>query len=50
MRRKGTEVYMFPHDIWHVVGEYMQTLSILKLEKTCRAMYLKYNKKCIDCK
>jgi hypothetical protein len=49
VRRKGTEVYMFPHDIWHVIGEYLETLSILKLEKTCRAMYLKYNKKCTDC-
>jgi len=36
----------FPRDIWHVIGEYLETLSIIKLEKTCRGMYKEYNKEC----
>ena len=38
-----------PGDVWHVIGGYLETLSILKLEKTCKSMYVKYNKKCLDC-
>lgn len=39
----------FPDDIWHVIIEYIETLGVLKLEKTCKTFYIKFNKQCKDC-
>ena len=36
-------VYRFPHDIWWIIGQYLETYSLIKLEKTCKAFYKKYN-------
>lgn len=50
LRKSGeTMVYTFPHDIWHVVCGYLETLSLLKIEKTCKALYYKFNKPCSLC-
>ena len=49
IKGKGKVTDRLPHDVWHVIGEYMETLSVIKLEKTCKSIYVKYNKKCVDC-
>jgi hypothetical protein len=29
-------VYRFPHDIWWIISQYLETYSLIKLEKTCK--------------
>jgi len=43
------KAYAFPHDIWHMITSYTDALSSLKLEKTCRDLYTRFNKKCQTC-
>ncbi|CDW76712.1 UNKNOWN [Stylonychia lemnae] len=49
LKPRRTQVYAFPHDIWFMVVEYLETLSVLKLEKTCMSLYLIFNQVCDVC-
>jgi|LauGreDrversion4_2_1035121.scaffolds.fasta_scaffold554013_1 hypothetical protein len=48
LKDKGI-AFTFPFDIWGIITSYTECLSSLKLEKTCRSLYLVYNRKCLAC-
>lgn len=48
-REGGFRMYTFPYDIWHVISKYLETLSVLKLEKACIGLYHLFNEQCNKC-
>jgi hypothetical protein len=47
VRTGSSDMYTFPADIWTIIIGYAETYSLLKLEKTSRALYNDINRNCI---
>lgn len=49
LRARQSPVQGLPFDIWYTVGQYLEALSALKLEKSCMGLYLMFNRQCEEC-
>lgn len=49
LSEKDQPTYRFPFDIWYFLIKYFDTLSLLKIEKTCKSLYQLANKNCNHC-